>query len=155
MVRVTKVEEIKRITSFRDLEVYQNTYKAMIGVMKEIVPKLPEKEKYDLTDQLSRACKAVPRLIAEGYAKKHQRAGFHKYIDDSMAECNEMIVSLSQARDIYPTYVDANLCDQLIDAYDKSGRQLYKLGVSWMNFKRRIVSPNIEPHSVEAKDSPE
>ena len=147
------MEERKRITSFRDLEVYQNTYKAMMDVMKEIVPKLPEKEKYDLIDQLSRACKAVPRLIAEGYAKKHQRAGFHKYIDDSMAECNEMIVSLSQARDIYPTYVDANLCDQLIDIYDKSGRQLYKLGESWTNFKRRTGTAKEETSSITGKNN--
>ena len=56
--------EKKRITSFRDLEVYQNTYKAMLIVMKEIVIKLPDSEKYDLRNQLSRACKSIPRLIA-------------------------------------------------------------------------------------------
>ena len=105
--------------------------------MKQIVPKLPDSEKYDLKDQLSRACKAIPRLIAEGYGKRHQKAGFQKYIDDAIGECNEMIVSLSQDRDIYPTYVDVNQCDELIDIYDKSGRQLYKLGESWTNFKRR------------------
>jgi len=66
----------------------------MLVVMKEILPELPENEKYDLRDQLSRSCKAVPRLIAEGYGKRHQRAGFQKYIDDAMAECNEMVVSL-------------------------------------------------------------
>ena len=55
----------KRITSFRELEVYQNTYQAMLEVMKKIVPKLPDIEKYDLRDQISRACKAIPRLIAE------------------------------------------------------------------------------------------
>jgi len=79
----------KPIKSFKDLEVYQNTYKAMLKVMKEIVPKLPELEKYDLRDQLSRSCKAIPRLIAEGYAKKHQKAGFQKYLDEAMGECNE------------------------------------------------------------------
>ena len=95
--------EKKRITSFKDLNVYQNTYKAMLIVMKEIVIKLPDSEKYDLRNQLSRACKSIPRLIAEGYAKRHQKAGFQKYIDDAMGECNEMVVSLSQCRDIYPT----------------------------------------------------
>ncbi len=129
--------EKKRITSFRDLEVYQNTYKAMLIVMKEIVIKLPDNEKYDLRDQLSRACKSIPRLIAEGYAKRHQKAGFQKYIDDAMGECNEMVVSLSQCRDIYPTYVNVERCDELIDIYDKSGRQLYKFGNSWTNFKKR------------------
>ncbi|MBL7196595.1 MAG: four helix bundle protein [Candidatus Omnitrophica bacterium] len=131
------MEEKKKITSFKDLEVYQNSYKAMLIVMKEIVPKLPDSEKYDLKDQLSRACKSIPRLIAEGYAKRHQKAGFHKYIDDAMSECNEMVVSLSQSKDIYPDYVNVNLCNELIDSYDKTARQLYKLGDAWVNFIRR------------------
>jgi four helix bundle protein len=131
-------EEKKRITSFRDLEVYRNSYAAMLIVMKDIVPKLPDSEKYDLRSQLSRACKAIPRLIAEGYAKRHQKAGFQKYIDDAMGECNEMVVSISQCRDIYPKFiVDVKRCDELIDMYDKTGRQLYKLGNSWSSFKRR------------------
>lgn len=66
----------KPIRSFRDLEVYQNAYRAMLRVHKEVLPKLPQKERYDLYSQLSRSTKAVPRLIAEGFAKKHQRAGF-------------------------------------------------------------------------------
>ena len=73
--------EHKKITSYRDLEVYQRAYNACLSVMKNIVPKLPVEEKYDLKDQLSRSSKAVPRLIAEGFAKKHQRAGFQKYIE--------------------------------------------------------------------------
>jgi len=125
----------KTIKSFRDLEVYQNTYEAMLLVMREVVPKLPESEKYDLKDQLSRSCKAIPRLIAEGYGKRHQRAGFQKYLDDAMGECNETIVSLEQCRDIYK--IDTNLINKLIDIYDKSGRQLYKLSTAWSNFKNR------------------
>lgn len=103
------MKEKKRITSFRDLEVYQNSYKVMLIVMKEIVPKLPDTEKYDLRNQLSRACKSIPRLIAEGYAKRHQKAGFQKYVDDAMGKCNEMVVSLSQCRDIYLTHIDKNV----------------------------------------------
>jgi four helix bundle protein len=125
------------IRSFRDLEVYQNTYKAMILVMTKIITKLPDSERYDLKDQLSRSCKAQPRLIAEGYAKRHQRAGFQKYLDDAMAECNETIVGIETCRDIYPKHIDINLCNQLVDIYDKSGRQLYKLSLSWKNFKER------------------
>jgi four helix bundle protein len=130
------MKEKKRIASFHDLEVYQNTYKACIEVMKKIIPGLPESEKYDLKNQLGRSCKAIPRLIAEGYAKRHQKMGFQKYLDDAMAECNETIVSLSQARDIYEESVDVSLCDSLIDIYDKSGRQLYNLAVAWNKFKR-------------------
>ncbi len=102
--------------------------------MKEIVPLLPESEKYDLTNQLSRSSKAIPRLIAEGYAKKHQKAGFQKYIDDAMAESNETLVSLEQVKDIYE--INVELCNELITIYDITGRQLYKLGKSWTQFKK-------------------
>jgi four helix bundle protein len=127
-------EQTKPIKSFKDLEVYQNSYEAMLIVMKQVITKLPECEKYDLISQLSRACKAIPRLIAEGYAKRHQKAGFQKYIDDAMGESNEMIVSLEQARDLYD--IDSTLIEKLVDLYDKIGRQLYNLGQSWINFKR-------------------
>ena len=88
-------EKTKKISSFYDLEVYRNTYEASIVVMTKIIPKLPDSEKYDLKDQLSRSCKAIPRLIAEGYAKKHQRFGFQKYLDDAMGERNDFSVHLT------------------------------------------------------------
>ena len=112
-------------------------YAAMLTVHKEIIPKLPPEEKYDLADQLRRATKAIPRLIAEGHAKRHQKKGFQKYIDDALAESNETIVSLSQARDLYPHYVDVNVCNELIDTYDKASRQLYNLSLAWTKFSQR------------------
>lgn len=123
------------IKSFRDLDVYKNTYEAMLRVFQEVLPSLPDKEKYDLRDQLSRSSKAIPRLIAEGYGKRHQKAGFQKYLDDAMGESNETIVSLEQCRDLYKA--DTVLINELVDVYDKSSRQLYKLSEAWTNFKRR------------------
>jgi len=119
------------------LEVYQNSYNASLKVMNEIIPKLPEIEKNDLRSQISRSCKAIPRLIAEGYAKKHQKKGFQKYLDDSMGESNEMIVNLSHCKDIYNRSIDVNLCNELIDVYDKPTRQLYNLSKAWTNFKEK------------------
>ncbi|TRZ64518.1 MAG: four helix bundle protein [Spirochaetia bacterium] len=129
-----------KIKSFTDLNVYQNTYKASLRVANEILPKLPSREKFDLSDQLSRSSKAVPRLIAEGYAKKHQKAGFQKYLDDALAECNETIVSLSHCRDIYK--LNEELCDELINIYDISARQIYKLAEAWDKFKNSRRSSN-------------
>lgn len=119
------------------MEVYQNSYSASIEVVSKIVPNLPKCEDDDLSDQMRRSSKAIPRLIAEGYSKKHQKKGFQKYLDDAMAESNEMIVSLSHARDLYSNYVDPKLCEKLIDIYDKSSRQLYKLSIAWRDFKER------------------
>lgn len=124
------------------MDVYQATYSAMLVVAKEVLPKLPESEKYDLKDQLSRSTKSIPRLIAEGYAKRHQKAGFQKYTDDAMGECNETVVSLEQCRDIYR--IDKKLIDSLVDIYDKAGRQLFKLSIAWTQFKNRTTLPNID-----------
>lgn len=140
-------EEIKKkIVSFRDLEVYRNTYEAMLLTMREIIPKLPDCEKYDLRDQLSRSVKAIPRLIVEGYAKRHQKYGFQKYLDDAMAECNESIVSIEQCRDIYQ--ISPELCDRLVKIYDQSARQLFKLAEAWDKFslnRRRKSDQTLTP----------
>jgi len=129
-------EDGKRITSFHDLEVYRNSYRACAEVMNRIIPYLPESEKFDLKKQMSSSSKAIPRLIAEGYAKRHQKFGFQKYLDDAMAECNETIVGVEMCRDFFGTYVDRTLCLELIDLYDKCGRQLYKLREAWGKFSK-------------------
>ena len=97
-----------------------------------------------MADQLRRSVKAIPRLIAEGYGKKHQRRGFEKYLTDAMAEANETVVrilhleiGISYCRDVYSKQVDPKLCEKLIDIYDKTGRQLYKLAEAWRNFQKK------------------
>lgn len=133
------MEEKAPIRSFKDLEGYQNTYRVMLVVMKKVIPALPPSEKFDLVDQISRSCKAIPRLIAEGYAKRHQKMGFQKYIDDAMAECNETIVSLEQCKDLYN--LEPDLINGLVKTYDISSRQLYKLSMAWTTFKRPVPNP--------------
>jgi four helix bundle protein len=131
------MDKVIRITSFKDLDVYQNAYAASIEVIKKIVPNLPKEEQYDLADQLRRSAKAIPRLISEGYSKKHQIRGFQKYLDDALGESNETLVSLNHAKDLYFDRIDDNLCERLIDMYDKISRQLYNLAKSWKNFSIR------------------
>lgn len=135
MVEARKERNRKPIRSFLDLEVYQNTYQASILVLTEIIPRLPKYEQDDLGDQMKRSCKAVPRLIAEGYSKRHQARGFQKYLDDSLAESNEMIVCLSHCKDVYGKFMDLPLINCLLDAYDKSSRQIYNLSKAWRDFK--------------------
>ena len=131
------MENKKPIRSFQDLEVYQTAYQAMLEVFRHVLPKLPAEEKYDLVDQLRRSIKAVPRLIAEGHSKKHQKKGFQKYQDDAMAESNETIVSLTQAKDLRSSLVDIKMCERLIDIYDKISRQCYNLAIAWDKFSER------------------
>jgi len=129
------MENKKRIRSFTDLEVYRISYQASIEVLATIVPNLPSQERYDLADQLRRSTKSVPRLIAEAYSKRHQKKGFQALLDTAMQESNERIVSLSHRKDAYQ--IKPELCDKLIDVYDKISRQLYRLSLAWTVFKER------------------
>lgn len=127
-------EAKKKIASFKDLEVFQKSYSVSITVMRRIIPRLPPEEKFDLADQLRRSAKAIPRLIAEGYSKRHQRRGFQRYLDDALAESNETIVSISQARDIYDVLPD--LCDEVVKEYEIISRQIYRLSTVWVSFRK-------------------
>lgn len=137
----------RKIRSFRDLEIYQESYELSLIVNRQIIIKLPNEEKFDLVDQLRRSSKAVPRLIAEGYSKRHQTKGFQKYLDDALAESNETIVSLSHAKDLYPDHVDVDLVNQLIKRYDLLSRKIFTLTSKWNSFATRIPSstPNSNP----------
>lgn len=119
------------IRSFLDLEVYKLLYKACLLVHKEIIPKLPENEKFGLKDQMSRASKAPLALIAEGYARKHHLRDWRKYLDQALGECNEMLVHVSLSKDLYGKRFKKGVCEKLIDMYDIGGKQLYNLGKNW------------------------
>ena len=129
--------EKTKITSFKDLDVYQRSYKACLKVIQQVILKLPISEKFDLANQLSRSSKAVPRLIAEGFAKKHQRKGFQKYLDDAMSESNETEVGLMQCKDLYNREIDPALSESLVKEYDIIGRQIFKLREAWSKFSER------------------
>jgi four helix bundle protein len=97
-----------------------------------VIPELPDKEKYDLSDQMRRASKAIPALIAEGYAKKNQLKGFQKYLIDAMGEANEMMVHLCYAKEYLPKNMRLR---SLIIEYNIIGKQLYRLQESWTRSK--------------------
>lgn len=119
------------VRSFLDLDVYKRLYSAMVRVSKEVTPKLPVFEKYDLVDQIRRASKAPIAIIAEGYARKNYQKDWLKYINEAIGESNEMIAHLSICRDIYGEKFDKNILNSLIKEYDICGKQLYRLGQSW------------------------
>ena len=120
-----------KVRSFQDLDVYHRLYKTMLSVMTETIPKLPAQEKFDLADQMRRACKAPLAIIAEGYAKKNYQKDWLKYINEAIGECNEMIAHLSICRDVYSDKISRQVSEELIKEYDISGKQLYRLGQSW------------------------
>ena len=120
------------IKSFLDLEVYKDSSRLSIEI-EDLVEEFPAKEKFLLSDQMRRASRAIPALIAEGYSKREQVKEFKKFLRDALAEANEMInhLSFGKARNYIkkPGYGD-----ELINRYHIIGKRLTKLHDNWQKF---------------------
>ena len=125
----------KEIKTFLGLNVYQEMLRTAKIILFEIIPKLPKAEQFNLADQMRRASKAIPTLIAEGYAKKYQVKGYVKYLTDAIAEANEMIVHLSFAQEYLRS--EHKLIDELIAKYDSARKQIFKLKKNWDSLDKR------------------
>jgi four helix bundle protein len=127
----------KSIKSYSDLIIYQNTYKAMVIMLKEIIPRLPKEEKFDLSDQMRRCSKGIPALIAEGFGKRYQKRNWHKYLEDTIGEINEIQHHLDVCIDVYDDYINIEKCKEIKEVYNVSAKQAYKLKISWQNFHEK------------------
>ena len=84
------------IQSFRDLHVYQESLQLAKDV-NELVKTFPKDEKFLLVDQMKRASRGIPSLIAETWVKRRMLKVLHKYLRDAVGEANEMVNHLEQA----------------------------------------------------------
>jgi len=127
------VEPTRRpIRSFRDLEVFERS-RALQAPIYKLTQAFPDIEKYDLADQMRRACKSVPANIAEGYAKRDSVKEFKRYLRVAMASANEMEVHLETARDL--GYITPELAARYVQEYQVIGKQLHRLIENWKSFK--------------------
>lgn len=119
------------IKSFKDLEVYKESYDLAI-IINKLSRKLPLYERNDLGSQLGRCSKSPPANIAEGWAKRRFEKEFKKHLDTALGSCNEMEVHISFARDL--GYLDKTLCDALIKRYIALGGKITNLRNNWKTF---------------------
>lgn len=119
------------IKSFKDLEVYNESYKLALEVNR-LCLKLPIYERNDLGSQLRRASKSVPANIAEGWAKRRFEKEFKKHLDTALGSCNEMEVHLSLAMDL--EYLERAICEDLINRYIALGGKLTNLRNNWQTY---------------------
>lgn len=119
------------IKSFRDLEVYRESYDLALIVNRN-VNKLPLFERNDLGIQLRRASKSVPANIAEGWAKRRFDKQFKVHLDSAIGSSNEMEVHVSLAKDL--EFWGKDFCDDLIKRYLLLGGKLTNLRNNWKTF---------------------
>jgi len=119
------------IRSFKDLEVYRESYDLAIIVNRN-VNKLPVFEKNNLGLQLRKCSKSPPANIAEGWAKRRFEKEFKKHLDTAIGSCNEMEVHISIARDL--GYWRKDFCENLFKRYNLLGGKLVRLRDNWKTY---------------------
>ena len=111
----------ERISSYKDLRVYQNALDAAMKVF-ELTKHFPKDEKYSLVDQMRRSSRSVCANIAEAWRKRRYEAAFIAKLSDSETEACETQVWLEFAWRC--KYLNEEEMKKLDDAYDHILAQL-------------------------------
>jgi four helix bundle protein len=119
------------IKTFRDLEVYRESYELML-IIHDAVKQFPVYEKHDLASQSRRASKSPPANIAEGWAKRRFEKEFKRHLDVAIGSANEMEVHIETARDL--GYWQTEFCESLLIRYQILGGKLTNLQKNWKTF---------------------
>ena len=99
-------EEGKMQQGYKDLQVYQRSYKAAIAIYK-ITNGFPKEEQYGITNQIRRAAVSIPLNIAEGYAKRESQTEFKRFLLIAIGSANEVSVLIEFAKDLKMLSVEA------------------------------------------------
>ena len=135
----------KPVRTFRDLEIYQKTFKCSVLVVKDLVPTL-KKLKYSFEENMVNCAMSVPLFIGEAHSLRFASfEGGVALLEKSMAGCNKMIIYLEQMKGVYGSKIDADLVDNLIGIYADSRIKSFHLEKSWKRFKSEEISGIIKP----------
>jgi four helix bundle protein len=114
----------ERISSYKDLRVYQSAMDAAMEVF-EVTKGFPPEEKYSMVDQMRRATRSVCSNIGEAWRKRRYKAAFIAKLSDAEAEACECQVWIEFARRC--GYVGDKVCAKLDATYDQIMGQLVKM----------------------------
>ncbi|MFH1618766.1 MAG: four helix bundle protein [bacterium] len=112
------------INSFRDLNVFQNSFNAALAIH-EISKRFPSEEKYSLTDQIRRASRSVPANIAEAWRKRRYAGAFISKLSDAEGEAAETQVWIDMAYNL--TFISKEQWDDFNNRYETILGQLVKM----------------------------
>ncbi len=113
-----------KITSYRDLRVFQNAMHAAMEIF-QLTEEFPPEEKYGLTDQMRLASRSVCSNITRAWRKRRFKTPFIAKLNDSEGQACETQVWIEFARQC--KYLDDDTCEQLNAAYEQIMGQLVKM----------------------------
>ncbi len=119
------------IKSYKDLKVYQQSYKLAMDIF-WLTKNFPKEELYSLTDQIRRASRSISANIVEGWAKRKYENVFRRHLIDSIGSCNETKLWLDFSHDC--KYISEEEHITLLNNCDEVGKMLHGLHDNWKNF---------------------
>jgi four helix bundle protein len=108
-------EDMGRISSFRELDVYQRALDHAQSIY-EWSLHLPKEERYGLSSQIRRSSRAVGALIAEAWARRRYQRAFTEKLTQALAEAKETQSWLDHARS--SGHLETDRFEQFDDAWD-------------------------------------
>ena len=111
----------ERIESFRNLKVYQTSFKLQQEIF-ELSKDFPKEELYSLTDQIRRSSRSIGANVAEAWHKRRYQAHFVSKLSDSDAEQAETQHWLDSAKEC--GYISHEKHNTLLEKCMKIGRML-------------------------------
>ena len=125
---------MEKIQSYKDLIVYQKSYKLSLEIYKA-TKKFPSSEIYGLVSQMRRSVVSIPCNIAEGYRRGHRKE-YIQFLYVAQGSCGELETLLSLSKDL--GFLDEQTFDSLYQAQDEISRLLRGLIFSLSNPKRKV-----------------
>lgn len=112
------------VRSFEDLNCWKAAREVRVFVAREVVPALPNHERFRLADQMLRAARSITANIAEGYGRFHYLDN-SKFISNARGSASEVLDHLITASDegLIPEDLQKkgrtliNTCQRLLNGY--------------------------------------
>ena len=116
------------IRTYRDLEVFQESYAAALDVSK-LAKRFPPFEQLELGRQIRRAARSIPANIVEGWAKRQSVAEFKRYLQVAVGSCDEVKMWLEMSKD--EGYISQEIFEARTSRYNRIGAMLASLWKNW------------------------
>ncbi len=130
-----------RIEFYEDLEIWQQGMDLLVEVYR-VADSLPQRERYNLIDQMCRAALSVPSNIAEGWGRGRGASQAH-FIKISRASLFELSTQLEAARRL--GYLSDQLAAEMKQRTDNLGKKINS-SQTWL--ERHIVREEPAPYGI-------
>jgi len=86
--------------TYRDLDVYQRSYNAMIELYKWSLLQIPKHLQYDIGSDMRRATRSISSNIVEGYARQKSDRDIANFLSTALGSCDEVLFNIKVLNDL-------------------------------------------------------